>query len=265
MKSRQRTGRNAILVCAVLAAIIILSLVLSFVRHDRNQPKQFGNHTTGTTSDKTPDATTPAFDPNAHSLTNPASIWVVVNKQRPLRPLNYAPTLVVPNVPLKGSRTASNMHVSGAMADPLVSLFAGAKQVGYNLMLSSGYRSYAYQVSVYNKIVSSEGRTTADQESARPGHSEHQTGLAADVAPTSGRCDLSQCFGNTPEGQWLAANAYKYGFIIRYPADKTAITGYEYEPWHLRYVGINLAAEMHNRGIETLEEFFGLTAAPDYN
>jgi D-alanyl-D-alanine carboxypeptidase len=77
-------------------------------------------------------------------------------------------------------------------------------------------------------------------------------------------CALDQCFANTPQGQWLAANGWKYGFIVRYPADKTAVTGYEYEPWHMRYVGLDLAAEMHRDGIETLEEFFGLPAAPDY-
>jgi D-alanyl-D-alanine carboxypeptidase len=156
------------------------------------------------------------------------------------------------------------MHVSSAMASSLEALFAAAENNGLHLLLSSGYRSYAYQVQVYGRIVQSQGQGSADEQSARPGYSEHQTGLAADIAPLSRKCDLQQCFAQTLEGQWLAANAYKYGFIIRYPADKQATTGYEYEPWHIRYVGADLAAEMHKQGIETLEDFFSVGGGTTY-
>jgi D-alanyl-D-alanine carboxypeptidase len=88
--------------------------------------------------------------------------------------------------------------------------------------------------------------------------------LAADIAPLSRKCDLQQCFAQTPEGQWLAANAYRYGFIIRYPADKQAVTGYEYEPWHIRFVGTQLANEMHKQGVDTLEEFFTVSGGTAY-
>lgn len=131
-------------------------------------------------------------------------------------------------------------------------------------MLSSGYRSYNYQTSLYSNYVKNEGQTAADTQSARPGHSEHQTGLAADIEPASRNCEVDQCFATTPEGKWLAANAYTYGFIIRYPADKVDVTGYEYEPWHIRYIGAPLATELHNQGIETLEEFFGVSGGPSY-
>jgi len=134
------------------------------------------------------------------------------------------------------------------------------------LNLQSGYRSYAFQSDLYNGYVRTQGLATADRQSARPGYSEHQTGLAADLGGTSAPgCNVAQCFANTIEGRWLADHAYEYGFIIRYPADKESITGYEYEPWHVRYVGVALAAEMHRRGIETLEEFFNVTGGTQYN
>ena len=188
-------------------------------------------------------------------------MWVVVNKGRQL-PSDYVPAgLVVPTVPLRLSGSAAEMHVRSDTAAAMEKMFAAAKNEGINLMLASGYRSYATQVSVYNGYVSASGVDQADTFSARPGHSEHQTGLAADVEPTSRVCEVEQCFENTPEGKWLAANSYKYGFIIRYQKDTQALTGYEYEPWHVRYVGSDLSAQIHQTG-QTLEQFFGL---PNYS
>ena len=113
-------------------------------------------------------------------------------------------------------------------------------------------------------MVSSLGKDKADAQSARPGHSEHQTGLAADLASLPSTCELAQCFATTPQGMWLAANSWRFGYILRYPSDKTAVTGYIFEPWHYRYVGVELATEMHEKGISTMEEFFELPPAPDY-
>jgi D-alanyl-D-alanine carboxypeptidase len=182
-----------------------------------------------------------------------------------LQPKTYVPTLTLPNVKLKKGKDNQSMLVSALMAPSLQRLFAAAAKAGYPMMLSSGYRSYNYQVSVYNSEVKAYGKAQADAESARPGYSEHQTGLASDVAPANGQCDLRQCFGDTPTGKWLAANAYKYGFVIRYPKDGQATTGYEYEPWHVRYIGVEAATAMHQQGIHTLEQFFNLEAAPSYN
>jgi len=206
-----------------------------------------------------------SFNKHLYSTDDPASIWVVVNKLRPLDPKNYVPSdLMFPSVPLRVPGNES-MQVRKLTADALQTMFAAAKSQGISLMLSSGYRSYTYQVNLYNGYVKDEGQATADSQSARPGYSEHQTGLAVDVESTSRNCEVEQCFANTAEGQWLAANAYRYGFIMRYPKDKVPVTGYEYEPWHFRYVGVSLATELHNQHVETLEEFFGLPAAPDYS
>lgn len=208
--------------------------------------------------------TKPVFNKALHSTSDPASQWVVVNKSRPLNPLTYTPTdLVLPDVATRYPAGEASL-VASSTAKALEHLFAGAKLDNINLMLTSGYRSYAYQTDVYNGYVSSIGRVETDKVSARPGYSEHQTGLAADIEPTNYKCELDACFATTPEGKWLVANAYKYGFIIRYPADKTAATGYSFEPWHVRYVGTLLTTEMHNRSIETLEEFFNLSGGNGY-
>jgi D-alanyl-D-alanine carboxypeptidase len=201
------------------------------------------------------------FNKNQYPTDQADSLWVVVNKGRQL-PSSYTPAnLVVPSVPLRLSASSSEMQVRIDAAAAMEKMFAAAKTEGINLMLASGYRSYAAQVSVYGGYVSASGAAQADTFSARPGHSEHQTGLAADIEPLSRDCEVEQCFESTPEGQWLAANSYKYGFIIRYQKNTQALTGYEYEPWHVRYVGLELAGQIHQTG-QTLEQFFGL---PNYS
>jgi D-alanyl-D-alanine carboxypeptidase len=140
-----------------------------------------------------------------------------------------------------------------------------AKISGITFNLQSGYRAYSLQVSLYNGYVKSQGQTVADRQSARPGHSEHQTGLAADLGgATQPGCDVEQCYADTPEGKWLAANGYKYGFIIRYPADKESVTGYMYEPWHIRYVGTEISTKMHHDNVATLEELFNVAGGTSY-
>lgn len=171
--------------------------------------------------------------------------------------------LVVPSTPLRVPGNES-MQLRSEAAKALERMFAAANADGVQLMLSSGYRSYSYQTGLYNGYVKSNGAAAADNFSARPGHSEHQTGLAADIEPTSRHCELQACFAQTPEGQWLAKDAYKYGFILRYSDDQTSVTGYEPEPWHFRYVGVELAGQMHKVGTKTLEEFFGISGGPSY-
>ncbi|MHB1171845.1 MAG: M15 family metallopeptidase [Lacisediminihabitans sp.] len=132
------------------------------------------------------------------------------------------------------------------------------------LQIQNSYRSYSVQLSIHNRLVASLGAANADAQSARAGFSEHQTALAADLEAYPSNCGIAECFGATPQGKWLSANSWRFGFLLRYPAGKEAITGYVYEPWHYRYVGVALATEMHNTGITTLEEFFGLSPAPNY-
>jgi D-alanyl-D-alanine carboxypeptidase len=108
------------------------------------------------------------------------------------------------------------------------------------------------------------GLVAGEYLAARPGYSEHQTGLAADLSAAGQGCVIRVCFANTKAGKWLAANAWQYGFILRYPKGHTATTGYQFEPWHYRYVGVELSTQMHLTGVAVLEDFFGLPAAPKY-
>jgi D-alanyl-D-alanine carboxypeptidase len=204
---------------------------------------------------------TPSFDRGAYSIDDPASIWVVVNKSRALNPVDAVPPdLVQPPVP-----NINGQPVRKAVSDELAALFAAAKsEAGLDLTLQSGYRSYDTQVSVYDEDVAANGQAYADTDTARPGHSEHQTGLAVDISAASGRCSLDACFGQTDEGRWLAANAWRFGFLLRYPQDKVAVTGFTYEPWHFRYVGVPLATELHETGVTTLEEYFGVPGGESY-
>lgn len=210
-------------------------------------------------------ATPESFNKAQYSLTDPNSIWVIVNKQHPIQPINFVPSdLVFPDVTLRVPGQTEMMMRSVA-ATALEQFFAGAAAAGYKLEISTAYRGYAYQQLLYDSYVATAGQAAADFESARPGYSEHQTGLAVDIRTQSNQCGLEVCFGNLPDGKWLAANAYKYGFLLRYPADKVAITGYEYEPWHFRYIGTELSQKMYKEHIETLEEFFGVTGGTTYN
>lgn len=133
---------------------------------------------------------------------------------------------------------------------------AEAKLSGYNLVAFSTYRSFDYQTQLYDRYVSNDGQEAADRYSARPGFSEHQTGLAFDIGEEHFEQHFArESFGETEAGQWIAANAHKYGFIMRYPQGKEKITGYMYEPWHFRYVGVELAEQVYAAGV-TLEEYF---------
>lgn len=206
-------------------------------------------------------ATTPAFDRTARSVDDPASLWVVSDKLRPLDPVDYTPgDLVTPDVVSQNPPT-----LRAEAADAVVAMFAAGEAEGAGrFQVQSAYRSYATQVSVYDGWVQQLGQAQADAQSARPGFSEHQTGLALDISPIPLSCALQACFGDTPQGRWLAAEAWRFGFLLRYPADKVAVTGFTFEPWHFRYVGVDLSTEMHETGVTTLEEFFDLPAAPDY-
>ena len=163
---------------------------------------------------------------------------LIANKTYAL-PQSYAPGW--------DAEASSQLHV----------MFAAAKQDGINLFVKSGYRSYVDQRIIYNGYVARDGKEMADTYSARPGHSEHQTGLAFDLNSTA------NSFANTPEAKWIAENSYKYGFIVRYPKGKEHITGYIYEPWHVRYLGVEKATEVFESGL-CLEEFLGITSVYSY-
>lgn len=188
-------------------------------------------------------------------VTNPDAVTVVVNKQRSL-PDGYEPNdLVEPNVPFSFDGPHEKRMLRQEAAKALEELFAAAEADGMELRAVSGYRSYDRQKVIYENNVRTKGEAEADRVSAVPGTSEHQTGLTIDVSSPSAGNALEEAFGHTEEGEWLARRAPEFGFIIRYPEGAEDITGYVYEPWHIRYVGKDLAPDIAKSGL-TLEEYF---------
>ena len=185
-------------------------------------------------------------------VTSPEKITVVVNKKHCFKPLDWAPSdLVLVEGFYLRSEAASNFNA----------MRAAAAASGIQMDITSAYRSYSTQVATYNYWVSTSGSiAAADTGSARPGYSEHQTGLAVDLRTTKGALDN---FSGTAAYNWLKANAANYGFIERYQPGMTSITGYRAESWHWRYVGKDLALDMKAKGLTTLEAYFGITGG-DY-
>jgi D-alanyl-D-alanine carboxypeptidase len=206
------------------------------------------------------------FDPPKYSIDEADSIWVVVNKQRQISPLKYTPTnLVSPNFPRPKIQNPFGLQLRQEAAVATVAMAKAMKDGGAGtLILNSGFRTYKNQQGLYNRTRDTRGLAVAEKLSARPGHSEHQLGLAADFSVRGQGCVIMVCFGKSEAGMWLAENAHQFGFVLRYPKGYKQITGFQYEPWHFRYVGLELATEMKTKGIKTLEEFWGLDSAPDY-
>jgi D-alanyl-D-alanine carboxypeptidase len=197
----------------------------------------------------TPATARAMFDLSAHPTDRAASLWVVVNRQRPLRPVGYVPELT----------QVEGYQVDPRVEDGLRALLRDGRRAGLDLRLMSAYRSFGYQSALFAARVAELGEAGARRVVALPGHSEHQTGLAVDFGRRStGECNVQPCFAQTAEGRWLRRNAWQYGFLLRYPDGAGRITGYSAESWHYRYVGRPLAAHLRREGIATLERAFGL-------
>jgi D-alanyl-D-alanine carboxypeptidase len=205
-------------------------------------------------ADTTPGATQP---PKSTPMPTPGADGTIqvtcgdllapVDKQHRL-PANCAP----PDLQQLPAEFASGYQAMRAeAASAMLEMLRAAKADGYALYVNSSYRSFVEQEYTYNYWVNANGKEYADRTSARPGHSEHQMGTAADVGWSG--CEL-ECTIGSPEAEWIAANAHKFGFIVSYPDGKEGITGYAYEPWHVRYVGRDVAQQVHDSGL-TLHEF----------
>ncbi|GFZ31212.1 D-alanyl-D-alanine carboxypeptidase [Clostridium zeae] len=174
---------------------------------------------------------------------------LLVNEEHGLEQSYIPKDLIIPNIKFTSGVSNEENHVAGIVAKPLEQLVSEAKKDGIILLGNSGYRSYKTQENTYNNRVLSEGEKLADAYVAKPGYSEHQTGLCIDIT-NQGKYFVK----GTKEADWLAKNCYRFGFIIRYPYGKKNITGIEYEPWHIRYVGKNAAKYIYDNKI-TLEEY----------
>jgi len=201
---------------------------------------------------------TPGEDREVPLVANPDAIDVLVNKEHALAPDYVPPDLVEPAVPFIFAEKNERRLMRAEAAAALEEMFAAAAEDGIYLAGVSGYRSYGYQEMLFSYYVSTDGLEKAQRYSARPGQSEHQTGLAMDVSGSTGECAADDCFAGTPEAEWLAARAHEFGFIVRYPEGKEDVTGYMYEPWHVRYLGKELAQKVYDSGL-TYEEYLAQT------
>lgn len=181
-------------------------------------------------------------------------LGILVNRSHRLNPEDTPTDLVPVNVPFAYVSDDMRNYMREPAAKALEAMFAVAAAEGLDLTAVSGYRSYDRQKAIYEQNLAVRGEAETNLYSAPPGASEHQTGLAMDISAPSVFSALTTDFENTSEGQWLRENAPNYGFILRYPLGKEAITGYAYEPWHFRYVGIPLASYLTQHGI-TFEEY----------
>lgn len=189
-------------------------------------------------------------------IDDPKSLLAVINKQRPFGNKKYTPKL--------RPVLSSDHEMRPEAADALEEMLAAAGDDGVDLGVLSAYRSYSRQSESRDHAGQTHSGDDLDQISARPGFSEHQSGLAVDLGMLTGKCDLEACFAKTPGGEWLQKNSSTFGFIVRYPKDQQDTTGYVYEPWHMRFIGVEAAQDMRKSGAPTLEHFFGLRPAPDY-
>ncbi|WP_449277641.1 M15 family metallopeptidase [Leucobacter sp. GX24907] len=217
------------------------------------------------TPEPTPTPTpTPTPEPEPeqpdYDVDSPSSITVVVNKMRPFDPIGWAPDdLVMP----EGIENTNGQPLRAEAATALQNMHAEAVAAGVPFFITSAYRPYDMQVGLFDSYVARDGLEAAETYSARAGHSEHQTGLAVDLDDGAG-CAFQSCFGETASGIWLRDNAYRFGYILRYNDGEEPVVGYIYEPWHFRYVGVDIATDMHESGEKNLETYLGLDAAPDY-
>lgn len=193
----------------------------------------------------------PSTDHSACAVSNPDSLQVIVNKTRCFSPATYAPSDLV---------TAADVTLRKQAAEHYTALASAATAAGLPLTTTSSFRTYDSQLATYEYWLGVVGAVGANTHSAWPGYSEHQTGLAVDVKVDG--CALD-CFANTPQYAWLKQYATEYGYIERYPAGLTSITGYAPEPWHWRYVGSTVAKDMKAKGIETLEMYY-MVSGGDY-
>lgn len=193
-------------------------------------------------------------DFQAYVIEDLDDVLLLVNRRRAL-PADYVPDdLVEPDVRFTFDEQLPQRLLREEAADALEKMFQAAEEEGFYLFAVSGYRSFERQEAIFAFNWQTHGEERANQFSARAGHSEHQTGLAMDITSESAGFQLTQDFGDTEEGQWVKQQAAEFGFIIRYLEGKEEITGFEYEPWHLRYVGKQAALEIVEREL-TLEEY----------
>ncbi|MDD4565623.1 MAG: M15 family metallopeptidase [Eubacteriales bacterium] len=213
--------------------------------NERNQNGSFGNKEEPAENDD-----------NRKQLLKEAAekgLLILVNKENSVPP-DYKPDDLKAIKYFAPDRSEASRYMRAEAAEAFHQMVDKAAEAGVEIKMTTAYRSYHFQKNLYDNYVARKGQAEADTFSAKPGQSEHQTGLAVDVSSPSVGYQLSNDYGDKVEGKWLAENAYRFGFILRFPKGKEHITGFQYEPWHLRYVGLTAAKEIYEQGL-SLEEY----------
>lgn len=252
-RRRRRVKKGPVIVVVSLVVAGIVGGVIWFSSQSTTTEIPLTPQPTSTVDDA-PSEETPTTQ---YDITTPSSTAFVINKQRPLAS-DYVPAnLVIPNMSMRADISGDEQYVTQTTATALEAMVQAAAADGIELVLGSGYRSYDLQETLFSSYEAISGTEEANMYSAKAGQSEHQTGLAIDLVGGDYECYLDTCFEATPAGQWLKTHAHEYGFILRFMSGKESITGYQYEPWHFRYVGVELATTVTSENV-TLEEYFNL-------
>lgn len=249
-KKKKNKRLRLLIICTIIIIITLIGTIVVINKLNSNEVKVSTSNETSTVEEK---YTENEVVSNNNTLANKISKSdiLIVNKENSLDEEYMPYDLVIPNI-----KADKEVKVRKEVAQKLEELFADAKKDGINLVAISGFRTYDYQDYLYKNSVQTNGKNHAIQYVAKAGYSEHQTGLALDLLCKE-YMTLDEGFEKTDAFKWLESNMSKYGFILRYLKDKEDVTGYNYEPWHIRYVGVDIATEIYSKGI-TLEEYIGL-------
>lgn len=248
---------NPLIMIVVIIAIVLAAGVMWWLLKSQTAAPKKAPDPQISSETQTVVSSQPSFDKKLYSTIDPTSLWVIVNKQHPLTPIDFTPADIITG--LDGYAYSQRIDTN------LRALFKKAETDGIAISLTSAFRPFSGQQTLYRNYTAQYGQATADTISARAGYSEHQTGLTVDISGSSQpACNFNPCFVDTAEGKWLTLNAREFGFIVRYTAGNEDITGYNPEAWHLRYVGAELASILAKEKIDTLEEFFNVKGGKVY-
>jgi zinc D-Ala-D-Ala carboxypeptidase len=247
--------RRALAATAVVLVVFAGLNIVGVVGGDGDE--ESATPTTVRTTTTTIPPPPPCAEADVQVPDDPAAAWatVLIDTTRAL-PADFGPS-DLRNIADAGFPFTDGLAVRSLVLPDLDALRQAAAANGTPLSILAAYRSYAQQADLYERRVDELGDAEAGSRVARPGHSEHQLGTTIDVT-TEGDTDVDQSWGATPEGQWVATNAHKYGFLLSYPPDASDRTCYDYEPWHLRYVGRELAADVIDSGLSLREYLWQL-------
>ena len=282
-RKKKQYGRAFTVACLMFFILLFLGFAFKLIYENTSNKEEKEKTTTNTTVEtttettttktsestttkKTTKATTQASSYNYDKILTPTGGEVIGKTSKGFEikvvdGLYYVGGYLIANKTYSLPKNYNPGSLNSTVKAAADKMFAAAKsEKGFNMWAQSGFRSYSTQETLYNRYKAKDGQAQADKYSARPGYSEHQTGLAFDVCATGKDC-INSGFDNTAEAKWLSENAYKYGFILRYVKNKVNETGYMYESWHFRYVGTELATKLYNNGDWiTLEDYLGITS-----